>query len=283
MPNDPTISPEKRGRPRKVKPAPPIVPPTPPVLPDEREALRVEYLFDEIRNTCGKETEKRLRDLHYIWKNPIDEDGKTQRCRGDEIAELKKFGIVKTEITESRYLANGGAVAEYLREKFNYPCTRKDISAWLTGLRLPPGGKPFPMKDGAGRFKLAEVESWAKESLPMAGAGNGNHVAGKDARSRKEEFDARLIEIKVAEKERELDDKWMHKPDVITTVIAAVLKHHSIFKSPLLRLSDLVLQRLNPADFSEQHIMAIRSACNEAGTEIIRVAEDDCEKQGEAP
>jgi len=184
---------------------------TPPALPDEREAQRVEARFVEIGRSHGDVTEKRLRDLYFIWKNPINAEGKIQRLRGDEIKELQKHGIIQTEIQETGELGSGVACAEYIKKTRGYACNKDFITKWTNGKMRPPvGNKRFPMADAAGRRKQSEVDAWCDVSLP---GGTGEISAGAlnkiDPHTRKAEADAKVAEMESAEMERATSGKWI--------------------------------------------------------------------------
>ena len=204
MSNDPTIPPKrKRGRPRKSDSPPAPPPDTSALLPDDKEALRVECRFEEIRTSSGADTEKRLRELYAIWRNPLG----SKSLKASEEKELIRAGIVKSELSLTGLIANGDACAEFIRKTFQFPCTRKDVSDWMRGRRLPVGASPFPLKTTDGHFKAIEVESWGKAYLPKVGSSNGN--AGKDPRQIKEANEARISQLEADELERSLSNKWI--------------------------------------------------------------------------
>lgn len=174
-----------------------------PAMPDEKEALRVEARFLEIKANSGSDTEIRLRALYAIWRNPLG----PKSLKASEEKELIRFGLVRNEIADAGEISGSTACAEFIRKVFNYPCQKQDVTHWSRGRKLPPGAKQFPLKDGAGRFKALEVEAWCKESLPdMAGKKGGTT---KDPRQRKEEADARRAEMEADEMERQTSGKWI--------------------------------------------------------------------------
>lgn len=150
------------------------------LTPDAKEALRVENRFVEI-GRFNSIKEKRLRDLYFIWCNPINVEGKKQSLRMDEIKELRESDIIKnaTEEDSSRPVAadtdgsdicyTNAEIADRMMlhyqnddksSKLRTSITGKMISAWSLGRDLKD--TPKPPKDLEGSKKRMSFSAWCQ-------------------------------------------------------------------------------------------------------------------------
>ena len=148
------------------------------LTPDAKETLRVENRFVEI-GRLNSIKEKRLRDLYFIWCNPINAEGKKQSLRVDEIKELRESAIIKnaTEENPSGPVAADVDICDSQEElakrmmihfqnpdktsKLRIEITKKTISDWHLGKRLSGNIPPFPKIEGARkRYSLRAVIEW---------------------------------------------------------------------------------------------------------------------------
>ena len=146
----------------------------------------------------------RLTGLYEIWRNPQG----AKSLKASEEKELIRFGLVKNDIVASSIIANAGDCAKFIEKTFHYPCITKDVTNWQRGRYLPPGARPFPLKDVNGRFNSLEVEAWGKENLPQNGEVKGR-VSSGDYRQRRDAALARLAEVEADNAERKQSDLWM--------------------------------------------------------------------------
>ncbi len=142
-------------------------------------AARVEAVFLEIGKSDAAE-ESRLRDLYFIYRNPINAEGKKQPLSGYEIKELRDAGIVKNTDGDKLKKSGGKDVndlcetQEELRHrlmlhyqnadgtsKLKREIAKQELSGWVNSKRLNGAPKPPSRIDGARpRWSLRAWIEW---------------------------------------------------------------------------------------------------------------------------
>jgi hypothetical protein len=172
----------KRKKNQIAKPAAPVLPePT----PDEIEKQRIESRFIEI-GRLNSDKEKRLRDLYFIWRNPLSAEGKKQTLRKDEIQELLDAKIIVLPKDDSAG-NNGPAlsdvdVCDTMEElarrmtlhfqnpdktsKLSIEIVKATIGDWVNHRRLASTVPKFPTIQGARtRYSLRAAIEWFNNNL----------------------------------------------------------------------------------------------------------------------
>ena len=174
-------------------------PPVPP--PNKKEGKRVESLFAKIGSEFGAVEENRIRALYkkYEAAKPL---------KASEKNELVHFEIIRQGLAANGERLSATGCAERIIKIHKYPCNKDDIFKWRTGKRRPPvGEEKFPLGDAAGKNTDAQVDEWARKSLPTGGV-NGVVADQRDSRQRIEDANARKAEREADEYEKATDGNW---------------------------------------------------------------------------
>ena len=172
----------KNIEPKKPKQEP--MPPAVEIPQDAQEETRVESRFVSI-GKLDKVKEKRLRDLYFIWCNPLSGEGKKQSLRLDEIKELREAGIIKDvhqettdagpDLADVDVCDSIDELARRMMLHFQNPdkssklaieITKRTISDWKAHRGLASTIPPFPtIKGGRTRYSLRAAIEWFNNHL----------------------------------------------------------------------------------------------------------------------
>ena len=191
----------------------------PPTVPaDERERQDVEKRFLEIRHSHGDVTEKRLRDLYFIWKNPINAEGKIQRLRGDEITELQSFEIpgVKMKLKFAASVLPLQCSRSQFIAHVNKVYGKPNNKEWFLSQIAQWAANGFPINKGKSNLNSKPCLDWFLQNVfdpALAGGaatGEETEIARITRAERKrKEADAERSERANLEEKRKCDARWM--------------------------------------------------------------------------
>ena len=187
---------------------------------------------------------------------------------GIPIEELEKNGLLKAPRDE-KIPAQVGVreMAKYLNQI--YP--RRDgveIYPMQVSNALHKEGAPGLGKNN--RINSEPFLAWWKENKFDGAPAGSKLAAAADAAHDLEIIQRDIAQLKLDDKRRERDERWMQKGDAQMTVTAAVLSHHTFVKNRLSKFT----QKLNAQDFAPEQFEKI----NLALTEVLNEIETDCER-----
>jgi transcriptional regulator with XRE-family HTH domain len=266
-----------------------------------KETLRVESRFDEI-GRLNSIKEKRLRDLYFIWCNPINVEGKKQSLRLDEIKELREAVIIKNtsdddstgpvaadvDICDSQEELAKRMMIHFQNpdktSKLRIEITKKTISDWHLGKRLSGNIAPFPKIEGARkRYSLRAVIDWFNAYLWHDYRADANQTNGEKLSAFVPLGELRDIAAR-AELEKTIFDIEIAKGRHLATAKSAAIlagtmrQYHDFLKARLERTSADVFENFwQGIGLTPEQI----SASKDFLTKELRSVVDDLENEAE--
>ena len=177
----------------------------------------MEKRFLEIRHSHGDVTEKRLRDLYFIWKNPINAEGKIQRLRGDEITELQSFEIpgVKMKLKFAASVLPLQCSRSQFIAHVNKVYGKPNNKEWFLSQIAQWAAKGFPINKGKSNLNSKPCLDWFLQNVfdpalaSGAATGEETEIARITRAERKrKEADAERSERANMEEKRRCDARW---------------------------------------------------------------------------
>jgi hypothetical protein len=227
-----------------------------------------------------------------------DEDGSPSIIRARRLVSIRQkwedgVGTVYFQKLPTQDLIDSGIPIEELEKNGLLKAARDEQIPAQVGVREMAKylNQIYPRRDGVEIYPMQVSNAIHKEGAP--GLGKNNRInsapflvwwnehkfdgapagsklaAAADAVHDLEIIQRDLAQIRLDDKRREMDDRWMQKGDAQMTVTAAVLSHHTFVKNRLSKFT----QKLNAQDFAPDQLEKI----NLALMEVLNEIETDCE------
>lgn len=126
---------------------------------------------------------------------------------------------------------------------------------------------------GKANFVTSQAIQWWRDNKSKT---DSQIAAAAEADAKRKIVNLQIAELDLADRQREIDARWIMKAEAASTVTAAVLRLHSIVKKQFDKKFSGIVARHLKGEWTEEQRNQINSATIEAGREMMRDIEDDC-------